>query len=51
MKKTEFTPPSTRSEAMRMIRPLIPVANNATLEEKTIAYNRLCEFIELILPE
>ena len=51
MSAPEYTPPTTRKEAFRMIRPLRPIANDATLEEKVIAFNRLYEFIELLLPE
>ena len=49
--KEEFTPPVTRDEAYKMIRPLRPMASDATMEEKVTAYNRLTEFIDLILPE
>lgn len=51
MSGKDFTPPITRKEALNMIRPLRPIANDATLEEKVIAFNRLYEFIELLLPE
>lgn len=47
----KYTAPTTRKQAFEMIRPLRPMANDATLEEKVIAFNRLSEFIELFLPE
>ena len=51
MSGKDFTPPITRKEALNMIRPLRPMATDATLEENVIAFNRLSEFIELLLPE
>lgn len=51
MNEKNFIPPVTRKQAFEMIRPLRPIANDATLEEKVIAFNRLSEFTELLLPE
>lgn len=48
----EYKPPVTVDEACKMVRPLQPMPDNDfTLEEKVIAYNRLIEFFELLLPK
>jgi hypothetical protein len=49
---SEMKPPTTQAEATEMIAPLDPrPTNQFTLLEKYLAYERLQEFIKLLLPE
>lgn len=48
----EHKPPTTQAEAVQMILPLNPEAWDIyTEQEKKLAYDRLMEFIRLLLPE
>ena len=52
MSQKEFTPPVTSDEAYQMVAPLDPECSGMfTPEEKSQAYTRLLNFLDLILPE
>jgi len=46
-----MTPPTTQEEALKMIAPLNPRPSTVLLIDKYIAYERLEEFIKLLLPK
>ena len=53
MNETIFNPPTTKSEALKMIEPLDPALPKGafTKEETDTAFFRLQEFIRVLMPE